>query len=121
MKISSIQDGCEKRTMCRLCRNRSRGQHVRSLLNIDDCPHGIEWLSGDETTTRPPIIIPPHIRSMEFNDLASKIEAMRDDNGIELVKNQRERINRADCTPCASGAATATLRIWLTKKENDDA
>jgi len=65
--------------------------------------------------------VPEHIRALDFNALVERIEATGEQTGHELVAAQRERVSHATCTPCARNAATATLRVWLSKRENDNA
>jgi len=65
--------------------------------------------------------IPPELLALDFDALAARIEATGDQTGHELVAAQRERVSHATCTPCARNAATATLRVWLSKRENDNA
>ena len=65
--------------------------------------------------------VSPELLALDFDALAARIEATGDQTGHELVAAQRERVSHATCTPCARNAATATLRVWLSKRENDNA
>jgi hypothetical protein len=65
--------------------------------------------------------VPDTLLALDFAALSARIEATGDVAGRELVAAQRERIGRATCTPCARNAATATLRVWLSKREKDNA
>jgi hypothetical protein len=58
--------------------------------------------------------IPERLKAMTFEELAAEVSSL---GGDEVVDSQRRRIERATCSPCGLGAATATLRMWLARRE----
>ena len=79
-------------------------------LNRDKVTFGKKPLRGER------VDIPADLIALDFNALVERIEATGDQTGHELVAAQRERVSHATCTPCARNAATATLRVWLTRR-----
>lgn len=63
-----------------------------------------------------PVVVPEHLRQLDFEALADLVQATCSGPGIALVAALRETINAASCTPCERSSAAARLRVWLASR-----
>ena len=79
-------------------------------LNFDKVTTGTKPIRTNGSVDR----IPPHIRSMSFDEVAAAIVETRNTEGAAMIARQKAMIEKSACKPCKKNTATIRLMVWLT-------
>ena len=107
-------DHCASKAHCHACK--AQGLFVQRMKRHWIMPDVCPYQHGAERPPATPTRVDPELLRLDWGELAARVIATGDESGRRLVEHQQTVRDEATCTPCATRATEARLRVWLSRR-----